>query len=49
LQYIKFAFIKQIKFQYNDDSSDPYLDARYVIEIDRSKLELAPFVNNCED
>jgi len=48
LQYIKFAFIRHIKFQYNEESSDPFLDARYVIEIDKTKLRLAPFTNNCE-
>jgi len=46
LKYMKFAFIKQIDFQYNDESNDPYLDACYVITIDRAKLEVAPFVSD---
>jgi hypothetical protein len=49
LQYIKFAFVRSIDFRYNDESADPYLDACYVIKIDRTKLEAAPFVNNYKE
>jgi len=48
LKYIKFAFIKKMEFRYNDEASDPYLEACYVITIDRSKLEAAPFVTDGE-
>ncbi|MCL2577370.1 MAG: hypothetical protein FWE27_04890 [Defluviitaleaceae bacterium] len=38
LKYIKFAFIKAIEFQYNEESEDYYLDACYAITIDKTKL-----------
>lgn len=45
LKYIRFAFIKEMRFYYNDESNDPYLESCYVITIDRSKLGEAPYVN----
>ena len=43
LNYIRFAFIKKIDLSYDDLSHDPYFNAAYVITVDRSKLEAAPY------